>query len=337
MDPLTQGVVGSLAARTFVGKRSKKPLAIAFLGGLSALTPDLDVLIKSSTDHLLFLQYHRQFTHSLFFIPFGALFFSVIVWPLVRLKRACDFKTCLSACLVGFATHGLIDACTTYGTVLFWPFADTRIAWSIISIIDPIFTLGVILGLILSIFRSSLLIAFLTLLFGLLYLLFGFYQNQRVQAEVYQIAMERNHAVERVFVKPSFGNLIVWRTVYLHENRFYVDAVRAGRELRKFNGGSVKRFNINVESESLKIPALQLYDLRRFNWFTSNMLGVSKFYPDRVIDVRYSMLPNGLDPIWYLEFNNDVQDNKHLTFNTVRDDSREKLKKLFAMILGRFD
>ena len=335
MDPLTQGVVGSLAARTFVGKKSKKPLAIAFLGGLSALTPDLDVLIKSSTDHLLFLQYHRQFTHSLLFIPFGALFFSLIVWPLVRLKRACDFKTCLSACLVGFATHGLIDACTTYGTVLFWPFADTRIAWSIISIIDPIFTLGVIFGLILSISRSSLLIAFLTLLFGLLYLSFGFYQNQRVQAEVYQIAMERNHVVERIFVKPSFGNLIVWRTVYLHENRFYVDAIRVGRELRKFNGGSVKRFNINVVSESLKIPTLQLYDLRRFNWFTSNMLGISEFYPNRVIDVRYSMLPNGLDPIWYLEFNDDVQDNKHLTFNTTRDNSREKLKKLFAMILGR--
>ena len=66
MDPLTQGVIGSLAARTFVGRKRKKSLAFAIMGGLSALTPDLDVFIKSSTDHLLFLEYHRQFTHSLF-------------------------------------------------------------------------------------------------------------------------------------------------------------------------------------------------------------------------------------------------------------------------------
>ena len=66
MDPLTQGVIGSLAARTFVGRKRKKSLALAIMGGLSALTPDLDVLIKSPTDHLLFLEYHRQFTHSLF-------------------------------------------------------------------------------------------------------------------------------------------------------------------------------------------------------------------------------------------------------------------------------
>ncbi|MDB2316436.1 metal-dependent hydrolase, partial [Luminiphilus sp.] len=32
--------------------------------------------------------------------------------------------------LVGYATHGLLDACTTYGTMLLWPFSDARIAWS---------------------------------------------------------------------------------------------------------------------------------------------------------------------------------------------------------------
>ena len=334
MDPLTQGVVGSLAARTLVGRNSKRPLAVAIMGGLAALTPDLDVLIKSSTDHLLFLQYHRQFTHSVFFIPIGSLFCSLIMWPLVNFKRICDFKTCLLACFSGYATHGLIDACTTYGTVLFWPFADTRIAWSVISIIDPIFTLVILLGLIASIFRASIRVALLTVLFGLLYLLVGGYQNQRVQSEVYQIANKRNHAVERIFVKPSFGNLVVWRTVYLHDSKFFVDAIRAGRGLSKFDGGSVKRFNINAQMENLEIPPLPLYDLRRFKWFTNDMLGVSELHPDRVIDVRYSLLPNGLEPIWYLEFNQDFQDNKHLTFNAIRSNSWEKLKKLIFMIIG---
>ena len=88
--------------------------------------------------------------------------------------------------------------------------------------------------------------------------------------------MERNHLPERVFVKPSFGNLVVWRTVYLNDDRFYVDAIRAGRKLTKIDGGSVKRFNVNAISEKT-VPPIQLHDLRRFNWFTSNMLGVSEF------------------------------------------------------------
>ena len=337
MDPLTQGVIGSLAARTFVGRKRKKLLAIAILGGLSALTPDLDVFIKSPTDHLLFLEYHRQFTHSLFFIPFGGFLCALAMWPFVKFKCICSFKICFLACLIGYATHGLIDACTTYGTVLLWPFLNTRIAWSAISIIDPIFTLTIISGLIFSILRPSILLAHLSVLFIVFYLSLGVYQNQRVQTEVYQIAAERGHIPERVFVKPSFGNLVVWRTVYLCDDRFYVDAIRAGRKLIKIDGGFLRRFNINVISEKTLIPPYQLHDLRRFDWFTNNMLGVSEFYPNRVQDVRYAMLPNSLESIWYLEFDEDEKDNKHLLFNATRSDSWEKFKILLFMIFGHID
>ena len=53
-------------------------------------------------------------------------------------------RTWLYAAL-GFATHGLLDACTTYGTQLLWPFSDARIAWNVISIIDPLFTVPILL------------------------------------------------------------------------------------------------------------------------------------------------------------------------------------------------
>jgi inner membrane protein len=51
-------------------------------GGLAA---DLDILIYSNTDPLLFLTFHRQFTHSLIFIPFGGLITALLVhWVLGR-------------------------------------------------------------------------------------------------------------------------------------------------------------------------------------------------------------------------------------------------------------
>ena len=117
MDPLSQGTVGAAFAQSVSNKNNI--FKIGFIGFLAGLTPDLDVLIQSSTDPILSLEYHRQFTHSLFFIPFGSLIVALLIFPLV--KRSMGFKTVYLASLLGYATHGLLDACTSYGTQLFWP------------------------------------------------------------------------------------------------------------------------------------------------------------------------------------------------------------------------
>ena len=71
---------------------SSAPLAVAprkhagvaaLFGALGGMAPDLDVFIRSSTDPLLFLEYHRQFTHALIFIPFGGLIVGTLLWLLL--------------------------------------------------------------------------------------------------------------------------------------------------------------------------------------------------------------------------------------------------------------
>ena len=80
MDPLTQGVLGSAVAQQ---SANKKNIIIATLFGfLSGLAPDLDIFIRSNHDPLLALEYHRQFTHSLIFIPIGGLICAVIFYYL---------------------------------------------------------------------------------------------------------------------------------------------------------------------------------------------------------------------------------------------------------------
>ena len=116
-----------------------KVFKVGLIGFLAGLAPDLDVFIGSSTDPILFLEFHRQFTHSLIFIPFGSLLVALLIFPLV--KRSMNFKTVYLASLLGYATHGLLDACTSYGTQLFWPFSNERVTWNNISIIDPLFTI----------------------------------------------------------------------------------------------------------------------------------------------------------------------------------------------------
>ena len=65
MDPLSQGLLGGILAGAF---SKKKHLKIAVTCGvIGGLAPDLDILIKSSYDPLLSIDFHRQFSHSIFF------------------------------------------------------------------------------------------------------------------------------------------------------------------------------------------------------------------------------------------------------------------------------
>jgi len=49
-----------------------------FFAGLLA---DSDVLIHSSSDPLLTIEYHRHFTHSVFFVPIGVLLAAAVLFP----------------------------------------------------------------------------------------------------------------------------------------------------------------------------------------------------------------------------------------------------------------
>jgi inner membrane protein len=84
MDPITQGVLGASLPQS-AARRSEVAIA-GLLGFLAGMSADLDVLIRSSTDPLLFLEYHRQFTHSLVFIPLGGLICSLVLYFLIGQK-----------------------------------------------------------------------------------------------------------------------------------------------------------------------------------------------------------------------------------------------------------
>ena len=81
MDPFTQGIVGTTVAQS--GSKRDTLVIASIIGLLAGLSADLDIFIRSSTDPLLFLEYHRHFTHSIFFIPFGAFLITLIEIPTV--------------------------------------------------------------------------------------------------------------------------------------------------------------------------------------------------------------------------------------------------------------
>src|SRR5690606_24542811 len=106
--------------------RDQKLHKACLVGFFAALFPDLDVFIRSSSDALVSLTYHRHFTHSLVFVPVGALFVFIFATPLLRwgLSRAEIYIFAFS----GYLSACLLDACTSYGTYLFWPFMNEPVS-----------------------------------------------------------------------------------------------------------------------------------------------------------------------------------------------------------------
>ena len=137
-----------------------------------------------------------------------------------------SFRQTYFYCFLGYATHGLLDACTSYGTQLLWPFSDMRVAWNTVSVIDPLFTLPLLLLSLLAVLRRQRTYAIIALMWVIFYAGFGVVQRERAEAFGLDIALSRGHQPVTLEVKPSFANLLVWKVVYRTETDFYVDAVR---------------------------------------------------------------------------------------------------------------
>ncbi len=269
MDPITQGTVGAAFAQSTAQKNNI--LRIALIGFLAGLAPDLDVLIQSSDDPIVFLEYHRQFSHSLFFIPFGSLLVTLFIFPFLR--GSMSLKMVYIASFLGYATHGLLDACTSYGTQLFWPFSDQRVAWNNISIVDPLFTIPIIILTVTAIKTRKKMFSFFAIGWVTFYLFLGFIQYERTLSAAMELAYSRGHKAERLTLKPSFGNLILWKSIYQHDDIYFVDAIRTVHSSTWCSGDSIKRFDFNYHIPSVDKDSQQARDIERFRWFSQDYLG----------------------------------------------------------------
>ena len=84
MDPLSQGALGAVAAQSAAPRRALAAATVC--GALAGMAPDLDTFIRSADDPLLYLEYHRQFSHALIFIPLGSWLCAVVLF--LPLRRA---------------------------------------------------------------------------------------------------------------------------------------------------------------------------------------------------------------------------------------------------------
>ena len=334
MDVITQGLLGATVAVS--GARKTEIRQAAWIGGFAGILADADILIRSSSDPLLNLEFHRHFTHALVFIPVGALIAACLIWLLTRLFAATDFsfRRIYYYSFLGYMLSGLLDAFTSYGTYLYWPFYDERVAWSIISIIDPVFSGTLIIALIIALTRRSVMATRIGSGLCALYLVISFTQSKTAYEAMTKLADSRSHEVERYVVKPTFGNILLWRTVYLHDGRYYIDAINTAFDNRIYAGASIPALAIDRDFPRLDPASQQYQDIQRFDYFSDGFTAVSLEQANLVVDVRYSMLPNSTKPIWGVEIKPEDPD-AHAPFVTFRDRDERQYRLFVDMVLGK--
>ena len=146
MDTITHGIVGTLLGKGYFSERYGR--IATFAAALGAVFPDIDVVTEfTSSDPLSLIRYHRGITHSFIAMPFFA---AGLAWLTHRLARRRGLETPSQIILtviylLAITSHIVLDGMTSFGTRMWTPVSQQRVAWDLLFIIDFVFSSLVLL------------------------------------------------------------------------------------------------------------------------------------------------------------------------------------------------
>lgn len=287
---------------------------------LAALTPDLDVFWLPMMRELgrpagVFEEFliHRGASHSLLAVPLIALPITGIWWSLRRAfasKDKCRSFGLLYACIfVAVLTHPLLDACTSYGTQLLWPFNRTRYALDAIAIVDLIYTPLLILTLLLCAIawrlpswkREAGMIGWIGFILATVYILTGYGLGRYAGHLAGQGPSGRSpNAVCRAH--PYLGTIFVWR-VTVHDGPCWqttrVNVLRSKPADLSFEQAC------DDDNEWVE-RAAALEPVEVFCWFAGGRVRPVYYQRDgrHVVefhDMRYGARPESAESLWFAQ------------------------------------
>lgn len=311
--------------------RKTQPRQAMLIGGVAALLPDLDVFLQKSSDPLFQLELHRQFSHALTTFPLLAALVATLSHRLSKARL--PWGPTFVAALLGLVSAGLLDACTSYGTQLLWPWSTHRFAFNLVPVVDPLFTI-VLLALTVVAFRTSKSLGRVAPAFWLLlYLAHGAVQHGRAyQALTKELAARGEHPAE-IVLKPTLGNQILWRAVYLQGPTVRAVAVRTGWRVTTTFGESRPLWVLS--SEFGQHRGTRVYsDLERFSALSDHYLITHPDRPEVIGDARYAMLATSLLPLWGLEIDK-AHPERPARFVTFRDSGPQVRQEFWRQLVGR--
>ncbi|MDH4573913.1 metal-dependent hydrolase [Salinicola acroporae] len=218
MDSVTQACLGAAIGGVVMPRLGRRALLIgAALGTL----PDLDVLIDYG-DAVADYTRHRGFSHSLIVLTGVATLLAGLAARWSRTREIASFQHWWWLFTLCLTTHPLLDAFTTYGTQLLWPIPLRPISWHTLFIIDPLYTLPLLTGVIAFAIRPGthrLLAAMLGL--SCLYIGFSLAAQAFVEQRLAPVLAQRGMSSDPILVQPAPLTTLLWRVTVIHDGAAY--------------------------------------------------------------------------------------------------------------------
>ena len=295
MDSLSQIVLGGAVAAAIAPPAHRRAALLA--GAALGTLPDLDGLLiaRFTSDPIQLMTLHRGASHSLFVLPFLAWF----IWWAFRQRGgrvAQAPRRWLWAILAVLITHPLLDAFTSYGTQLFWPIPVQPTWWSTVFIIDPLYTIWLLLACIVAWLARHRVLAQRALVAGLV--VSSAYLGWSVLAKgMADRAASATLATMGLAEAPRFSvatpfNTLLYRVVVMTPDGYLIGdrSVVADR--------GPMRFTAHASDAAALQTAAQLPAVQRLLWFNGGFMR-ARLQGDALV---LSDLRMGLEPAYSFNF-----------------------------------
>ena len=189
-------------------------------------------------------------------------------------------------------THPLLDCFTTFGTQLFQPFSDYRVAFNVVSVVDMFYTVPLLLCLIFASRFSTTnqkrkWINYLGLGLSSAYMLFCFYHKTQVN-KVFETSFKKEGITyQRYMTTPTIFNNILWQGVAETEDAFYHAYYSLWDKEAKLSKISKIEKNHSLINQYKEDRAVKI-----LTWFSNNYYNVLR-RPDgdlQINDLRFGSL-----------------------------------------------
>ena len=274
------------------------------LGAALGTLPDLDVFIDFGGAVENFT-YHRGFSHSLFVLaPVSVLIWAVLRhwWAPVRDESL----RWLAAVSLPLLTHPLLDAHTAYGTQLFWPLDVPPTSWATLFIIDPLYTLPLLSGVVVAAvaaFRRR--VGGIALHVGLavstLYVGWSWTAQTLVTRHVEDALTSMRVQDARVFVTPTPFNTLLWRVVAIADENYL-----EGFDSLLVDEGTLRFTSFPLGTKTLEESG-DIWAVKRLRWFARGFVR-ARIDNDRLV---ISDLRMGQEPVYVFSHVVAARGNPH--------------------------
>jgi inner membrane protein len=302
MDSLTQLALGAAVGEATAGRQVGRRAML--WGAICGTIPDLDVFV-SLGDAVHDFTYHRSASHSLFVL---AAITPLVVWFILKIHPDTieHRRRWFTLVYLAFATHVLLDSFTVYGTQIFWPFVTTPMTWSTIFIIDPLYTVPLLIGVIAALVTArrwswGYTANTVGLVLSTGYLTWTLGIKLHVEHVADRSLEQQNIASTHVLTTPAPFNSLLWRIVAIDDTNYYEGFYSV------LDDGKPVRFKTRSRELELLEPLRDSWPVQRLQWFTKDFYAAALIDSDIIItDLRM-----GFEPEYVFRFKVGEMSNPH--------------------------